>query len=269
MNWATLRDWVKQWAARLVRYGILAQTDSSGFDQLEGTLGEPGEPSFQHPIRRFQHYGFRSRPRVGAELICVAPRGGTSNRVSIASEVPGQGPSDQDEGEVELYSEFGQRIRLSNAGRLIILTKAGNQIELREDGSLGIKDSFGGEINFANTVFSVDQTVESQHFQGKGAAPIAVPGPGLGGGIASALGSDAGFHLSFTVFMSKPGPLATVLFSKAYSSPPHIGVCAIDSPTATAMKATPFYVIPSHRSLQIFADGLLPGLYNLSLIIMG
>lgn len=253
MNLATsLKEWVKQWTSRFVRYGFLAQTEPTGFDQLEGSMGEPGEPAYQHPIRRFQHYGFRSRPKVGAELICVAPRGGTSNRVSIASEVPGEGPQNQAEGEVELYSQFGQRIFL------------------KEDGSIHILEASGGQASFTNKILSVEQVVESQHFQGKGTAPLATPGPGLGGGIALASGTDAGFTLNLVVKMPGPGPLATVFFSSVYQVPPRgIGLCAIDVATAKAMMTSPFYVIPSTNSLQIFADGLLPGSYGLSLILIG
>lgn len=248
----TIKDWVKQWTARLVRYGILAHTESTGFDQLEGAQGDGVNPSYQQPARRFQHYGFRSRPRVGAEIICVAPRGGTSNRVSIASEVSGQGPQDQEEGEVEVYSQFGQRLRLIS------------------DGSFILKESSGGQIVFAQKVWSVDSTVESRHFQGKGAAPTAIPGPGLGGGAAIVSGTDAGFTLNLVVMKPGPGPLATVLFANAYPVPPRgIGLCALDSATAKAMTLTHFYLAPMAASLQIFADGLLPGVYNVSLLITG
>lgn len=247
----TLKNWVKQWSARLVRYGILAQTDATGFDQLEGTLGVPSDPLFQHPVRRFQHYGFRSRPRVGAELICVSPRGGTSNRVSIASEVSGQGPQEQQEGEVEIYSEFGQRIILST------------------DGTITLKEFQGGKATFSQKTLSVDQCVESQHFQGKGPTPIVTPGPGLGGGTVALRGSDAGFILNFVVVKTTPGPLAIVFFAEAYKTAPVLGLCLLDSATAKAMALTPFYALPSAASIQVLADGLLPGSYQLSFVVVG
>lgn len=248
---SNLKHWVKQWTTRFVRYGLLAQTEATGFDQMEGTQGSPDDPPFQHPVRRFQHYGFRSRPRVGAELICVAPRGGASNRVSVASEVPGAGPQAQEEGEVELYSEFGQRIILA------------------KDGTITLQEPQGGKATLAQKTLSVEQTVEAQHFQGKGLPPTAMPGPGLGGGTVALQGTDAGFALTLVVAKTAPGSLVTVAFASAYQRPPVLGLCMLDSITAKAAMLTPFYAVPSAGSIQVFADGLLPGSYQFSLVIMG
>lgn len=246
-----VKEWVKQWSARLVRYGVLSCSAASGRDELEGTLVDERDLSYQHPVRRFQHYGFRSRPKAGAEVICVSPGGGASNRVSVASEVPGTGPQNQTEGEVEMYSDAGQRVVLGKEGTVLI------------------REASGGSVLFAEGVWAVDGAVSAGHFVGSGGAPHSIPGPGLGGGAATVLGSDAGMTVNLVVKMPSPGPLCTVVFAKKYPSTPHVGLGLQDSVTAKAALLSPFYVVANAASLQLWADGLIPGAYSVGIVVIG
>ena len=84
--------------------------------ELEGRAGASDEPAYQDQALIMQHYGFRSRPGPGTELLTLGHLGSPTQRVAVASETPGQGPTDQVDGEVEIYSQHGQRIRLMEDG---------------------------------------------------------------------------------------------------------------------------------------------------------
>ena len=115
-----LRQLLLDFGARLIRWTLLGRTSPSGFDQVDGREVDPSEPLVCHGARRLQHYGFRSRPPAGSEVLVLAPGGATSQKVYIASEAPGTGPSSQAEAEVELYAKPGQRVTLDKDGQITI-----------------------------------------------------------------------------------------------------------------------------------------------------
>lgn len=125
----------RAWAARLVRKAILATSSDGRDEQIEGYLVDDQDPDYQHPVQRYQHYGLRSRPGPGTELICVAPEGGTSQRVSVASEAPGTGPTDQKEWGVEVYAKQGQRLTFDDQGQAVITVADGKTITIRANGA--------------------------------------------------------------------------------------------------------------------------------------
>jgi len=124
----------KQWAMRLVRKATLAVSSADRHEQIDGHVTDEDDPDYQQPVLRFQWYGFRSRPGAGpgTELITVAPEGGTSQRVAVAGEVSGQGPTDQEDWEVEIYCKYGQRIRLNKNGQILIDAASGQDIILNQ-----------------------------------------------------------------------------------------------------------------------------------------
>lgn len=119
----TLREFVRQYVARLVRWGIMSESPSKGFVRMQGREHDADEPEDQEVMRFLQHYGLRSRPRAGSEMAAVSVLGATNNRVCVATETPGTGPTDQEDGEVELYSQFGQRVTLDKDGQITITAK--------------------------------------------------------------------------------------------------------------------------------------------------
>lgn len=140
---AAVKDWVRQYTARHIKWAVLAVSSIDGYEEIEGEE-QGSENAYQLPARRFQHYGYRSRPPVGSEMICVAPAGGESQRVSIASEKSGQGPDSQEEGEVEVYSKFGQRVTLDKDGAITITGKA--TVKIDQNGKVTIDAAAGQDV---------------------------------------------------------------------------------------------------------------------------
>lgn len=143
---AAVRDWVRTYTARLVRRATLSATSADRADQIAGYEVDGDDPDYQQPVRRFQHYGLRSRPGPGTEVICVAPEGGTSQRCSIASEAPGIGPTDQADWEVELYARPGQRLTYDKDGNALLLVAQGKGITIQVDSGASIEIEPGGDI---------------------------------------------------------------------------------------------------------------------------
>lgn len=112
---AYIKELVNNALAKCLRFGRITRSDPAGFAQMDGRVAGRADP-----IRIKQHYGFRSRPKVGSEVYGMAVAGGAANMVSVATETPGTGPDNQDEGDVEVYSEHGQRIILSSDGGLYL-----------------------------------------------------------------------------------------------------------------------------------------------------
>lgn len=112
---AYIKELVNNALAKCLRFGRITRSDPGGFAQMAGRVAGRADP-----IQIKQHYGFRSRPKVGSEVYGMAVAGGAANMVSVATETPGTGPGNQEEGDVELYSEHGQRVILSSDGGLYL-----------------------------------------------------------------------------------------------------------------------------------------------------
>lgn len=240
-----------QVADRLVRWStVTVSSNIKGRYEIKGRGRDDTEPDYQHPLRLVQHYGFRSRPGPGTEVVGVAPGGVSAQRVGVATEAPGLGPQEQPEWEVELYAKWGQRILLTQDGRLTLLTAAGNRAELLEDGGLALKGSAGhkaelladGKIRLtskggavltmddAGKVSDHDELFRSTHFGGRGGKPtVATPAGGgalgNGGAVVDVLteGTDTAFRFTAQVdpmTPGGPGDIAEVTFAKKFSQAP-------------------------------------------------
>lgn len=220
-------------ADRVVRWSIVTVSSTvKGRYEVRGRAREETDPDYQHPLRYVQHYGLRSRPGAGAEVIGVAPGGVSAQRVGVASEVPGLGPQEQPEWEVELYCKFGQRIVLSQDGRLTLLTSHGNKVELLESGALVLTSKGGATLTMdaAGKVSEHDELLRSTHFGGRGGTPtIALPAGGgalgNGGQIIAVLteGTDTAFRFTCQVdpmTPGGPGDIAEVTFAKKFTRAP-------------------------------------------------
>jgi phage gp45-like len=115
----------------MIVYGIL-RTITDGAVRLFSASGRIGE---NFSLRDFlQHYGFASRPKVGAELVIVVEGnlitaiGSDDRRYRLALV----------EGEAALYDDLGQKVHLTRSGIIVqsplhVTTKAP---EIVEDGHL-------------------------------------------------------------------------------------------------------------------------------------
>lgn len=112
---------------------------------MEGRDADPDEPESQQKMRWLQTYGIASKPRAGSEVVAVSLGGAASNRVAIASATPGAGPQTQEDGEVELYSEHGQRVVLDKDGRITV-SASGSTIVLKPDGTVAIDAKAGSDV---------------------------------------------------------------------------------------------------------------------------
>ncbi len=128
-----LRDWFKEMLAPLIRKQTLGTASADGFEEAEGWGAETGEPDYTYSVRRMQHYGFASDVPAGAEILSVSVTGGSNNRTYVASELPNTRPG-LEGGEVALYSKYGQIIRLTKDGNIVLVPAAGSSL-LLGDGS--------------------------------------------------------------------------------------------------------------------------------------
>ena len=99
----------------IVSRGVVSRTDDARLLQLVQVDLLAGETA---GIERFQEYGFSSRPLVGAEAIAVAVGGARGHLVAVAVDDRRHRRSDQQPGEVCLYTDEGDEIRLRR-GRVI------------------------------------------------------------------------------------------------------------------------------------------------------
>lgn len=269
------------YAARLVRKSFLAQSSEDGFEFHEGYQNDAQEPDPQYGLVRFQHYGFRSRPPVRSEIVALSINGGKNNRVYIASEAPGQGPTQQKEGEVELYSQFGQRIRMDKFGTLTAEVSAGakvtlsnntvrvhNDLVVDNDATVQHNLSVGNDAYVGNDAtvsreLTVGLNIETGHYLGRTLAPP----QGSPASVLSVAGTDAGFTVTISATMPIAGPLGTITFTRPYNQPPHIGTTyhtpALLAPSVNlAWTVTPGAIV--------LAVAMLPvGTYKFSVVVIG
>ena len=192
-----VREYIEQVVFRLARRAILAVASQDGDDSAEGYQVASTDPQTQHAARKFQHYGFRSRPPVGSEIIALSLHGKTSNRVYIASEAAGTGPTSQEEDEVEIYSKYGHSIALQKTGRILFVDAGGAEMTWHN-----------GRLYHAQDVYT-------------GSAPLPVPSS-ADLTITSVSGADSFFEVTFAVVnqITKGSALFTATFASAYPSAP-------------------------------------------------
>lgn len=124
-----IRDWIRNRLASMVRLTTIRGRDAKGVYSCDG-YRHPDDPESVVVAKRGQHYGFCSEPPVDGTCVAVAVAvgGGASNRVAIA-EYSTNTP-EIEEGEVILWTKFGQKILLDKDGNVIITPKSGAKVLL-------------------------------------------------------------------------------------------------------------------------------------------
>lgn len=204
---------VRNYVARVIRWGTISVSPARGYVQMVGRSADNDEPESQEELRWLQHYGLASKPRAGSEIAAVSIGGAATNRIALASSTPGAGPQTQEDGEVELYAEHGQRVVLDKDGRLTV-SASGSTIVLKPDGTVAIDAKAGSDVVVNG-----------------GTAKVAVEGTDVDCGALSVVLSMTGIA---QVFWWAPG---TVTFSPVPTYPAKLPITGKIGPGAARFKA--------------------------------
>lgn len=204
---------LKTYLTRLTRKLILRGRAAVGYYSMEGYQSAPNEPTQNIVAKRVQHYGFTSEPPDGTEVVAVAIGGGASNRAAIAETVVGE-PEIENK-EVLLWSEFGQRVLLDKNLQIRLDNGNGGTLVMNSDATNITQDAAVARDLQVNRDTKVDHLIG-----GEDAVMLCVPSGGVV--VASALGNDLAFDLTFAVPNSvtiAPGTMiATVTFARAFAT---------------------------------------------------
>ena len=124
-----IRDWIRNRLASMVRLTTIRGRDAKGVYSCDG-YRHPDDPESVVVAKRAQHYGLCSEPPNDGTCVAVvvAVGGGASNRVAVA-EYSTNTP-EIEEGEVMLWTKFGQRVLLNKDGDVIVIPAAGRKVLL-------------------------------------------------------------------------------------------------------------------------------------------
>ncbi len=124
-----IRDWIRNRLASMVRLTTIRGRDAKGIYSCDG-YRHPDDPESVVVAKRAQHYGLCSEPPNDGTCVAVAVAvgGGASNRVAVA-EYSTNTP-EIEEGEVMLWTKFGQRVLLNRDGDVIVIPAAGRKVLL-------------------------------------------------------------------------------------------------------------------------------------------
>ena len=124
-----IRDWIRNRLASMVRLTTIRGRDAKGIYSCDG-YRHPDDPESVVVAKRAQHYGLCSEPPNDGTCVAVAVAvgGGASNRVAVA-EYSTNTP-EIEEGEVVLWTKFGQRLLLNKDGDVIVIPAAGRKVLL-------------------------------------------------------------------------------------------------------------------------------------------
>lgn len=162
LNRFELKNFILQTCSRFIKWTDLVSRESrghvrGGLPPVDPTQGE--EESTQ-ALRLLQHFGFRSGPPKGAELVVVAPRGGPANAVAVSSEHFEYGPDDLQDGESCQYSIAYKgnvvcQVRIDKNGKVVIAAAANQQVTIDSGAGANIVLN-GGDKNVARETDAVD-----------------------------------------------------------------------------------------------------------------
>ena len=128
------REWIKNmirvFVAPVVQLAYQKVSTALGIsDTNSGYPVDVGEPSYQYTSRRMQHFGFRSVPPPGCEVVRVASGGGGANTLTVAEESQAYGPGNLEVGESAIYSTAsGAIVKVNNQGDVIVTPAAGRNV---------------------------------------------------------------------------------------------------------------------------------------------
>lgn len=96
-------------------------------------------------VRLMQHYGFASRPDSGAKAVALFVGGSRDNGVVVATQGAPSGIPDLDDGEVAVFSRYGQKILLDKDGNVQVIPASGKDVIF--EGRVVAKDDIISESN--------------------------------------------------------------------------------------------------------------------------
>ena len=245
-----LRDYVAaRIAAATARVRSIAKSGRPV--ELVGHATGAGDDPYQDQALMLQHYGFSSRPRPGSEVVALAVAGYSSQLVAVASETPGQGPTDQVDGEVELYSQHGQRVQLQADGGVRIQAASGAVAWLKADGSVQVSSGNGGGVaTLSGARWTVQDEAAAQRYYVTGTPPIAAGVPGVTATVTA--GADGCFSLTLIAAAITAGTVATITYTAPWSSPPLVSISG-GGPLPLVAAATTTQITVSCAALPVGA----------------
>jgi hypothetical protein len=162
-------------AQAMSAFSQVTRTTSAGLD--DGNAAPPSLRSYEYPVRRMQHAGFRSRPNTGARTLQINPQGRAVNGVTVAEDDPEKGPDDLAAGETSVFGtgDAWGVLRFDDEGNVAIDAASGKDINANGGGAKVATDttptnngSLVAVVAVAGPAFSVTLS-----FVPPGGAPVA------------------------------------------------------------------------------------------------
>ena len=139
-----------------------------------------GEKHTKVPL--IQHYGLTSRPNKDAEAVVLFIGGARDNGIAIATQGKNTKIPSLEDGEVALFSEYGQTIILKKDGSIVATPKSGKRVRIESDMDvIGNINAFGkvnaeGEVSAICTKVGEDLQNATAFLLSKHMHPSATPG---------------------------------------------------------------------------------------------
>lgn len=124
-------------------------------------------------VELFQQYGFCSLPPKGSELVCVFAGGARDNGVAVASQGETSSMPSLVEGEVALFSKFGQKFVMKADGSIEATPKSGGDFVVL--GELKVKGNVTAGYDNPAMLVSLQNHMHATAVPG----PAVKPTPGM------------------------------------------------------------------------------------------
>lgn len=126
-----LEERVRQYVRNQIQVSTVSRSTALGND--DGATGLPDtEQAYQRSPRRFQHFGFRSRPPKNTATLLLLVGGGQSAAVTAAEYDDTYGPSDLADGEMAIYSKAsGAYIKIDQSGKVTITASTSQPVQIQ------------------------------------------------------------------------------------------------------------------------------------------
>ena len=126
MNFEWLIESLRKSVRLIVGLGKIDKSskEKSGIEADISLLGDEKHSA----IRVLQHYGFASVPVKGYDVLALFIGGSRDNGVAVASQGKASDIPALDEGEVAMFSKFGQSMVLKKDGSVVVVAKSGKDI---------------------------------------------------------------------------------------------------------------------------------------------
>lgn len=131
-----IKAWVMSRLAMVVRKQLVRGRAAQGYYSNDGYPSAPDEPESADVSQRFGIYGVAREIPDNCEVIVLAIHGASTNRVAVAERHPAEPEIEQ--GEVLLWTTFGQRLLLNKDGDVVVLPAAGRSILLGDSSAAAV-----------------------------------------------------------------------------------------------------------------------------------